>query len=117
MVFVADRSRTIVGEVQAEIHREIKPVERGRFPGGAELCESSGGKGIAFEICLIVEKLRFGVETLRCHTVCVAVVVNRTVFVLEISVFVKHVVSFHILEIDRIDWSHKLGGVPDIGNL
>ena len=115
MVFVADRSRAIVGEVQAEIHREIKPVERGRFPGGAELCESSGGKGIAFEICLIVEKLRFGVEALRRHTVCV--VVNRAVFVLEISVFVKHVVSFHILEIDRIDWSHKLGGVPDIGNL
>ena len=114
MVLVVGRRAAVVSEVHTEIDVEIEAVQQSVLIDCSQFHERSGGHGVALVVSLVVVQLGLGVESLRGDTVGVAVVLLGAIFILPVPGRVKHIVSVHILQVNRIDRSHKLGCVPDV---
>ena len=114
VILVVGRRTAVVSEVHTEIDVEIETIKQSILIDRPEFHERSGGHGVALVVSLIVVQLGLGVESLCGDTVGVAVVLLGAIFILPVPGRVKHIVSVHILQVNRIHRSHKLGCVPDV---
>ena len=114
VLLVVDQRALVVGVVRTEVHREFQSVEPGLLPDRPEGDVAARRKRVAGVVGLVVVKFGLRVEALGRGAVGVAVVILRSVFVLQPPVGVAHVVAGHVLQVDGIDRGHELRRVPDV---
>ncbi len=115
VVLVVGDGTLVVIEVGSQIDGQPKAVKESVLSRGAECEIRPCRQCVAVVVGLVVVELGPGVESLGGRTVGVAVVVLVTIFILKVSSLVEDVVSGHVLQVDRVDRCHELGGVPDVG--
>ena len=116
VILVIDDGTLVVVEVHAKVDAELEAVEKGILIHRPQRNVGTGRCCVAVVVRLVVEELGLGVEALRRGTVGIAVVVLVTILVLAVAGSIQDVVTGYVLQVNGIDRTHELGGVPHVGS-